>query len=462
MGSDNGENTKRAKLEFYGGKAGAWMPLASLLVFMVGLVVADHATLKSFWTAGFFALCLSYLCAKDKKKFSEVAAKGLTDPMFSTLCMIFFLAGILSYNMRQSGLVNGLLWLGTEWGISPSFLPAITFLVSAVIATACGTSGGTVAAVTPVMLPVGVGMGADAALLMGAIASGAFFGDNLAPISDTTIASSTVMEEEVSAVVKSRLPYSLIAGSFALAAFIFFGHATTGAAAETAVVSASAAKTLLMLVIPVLMVALMFRGCDLVSVLLICDMVALGINVLMGFIPAAEVVSVTGPVVAGIESMLGIVSFEVFLFVLLALMKAGGALDDLLEKVCNFCQNAHQAEMLTAAMIIAATGAMAINTVAIVVSGPIANRLFKAYDLDGCRGANLLDGFSSAVTGLLPYNATMMTLLSLAAATGAIEKDFSPFQMIRCNFHCIMLFLVFGISVISGIGRKKKASPLGN
>ena len=316
-GQITGRTQKREKLEFYGGKAGAWTPLASLLVFMVGLVATDHATLKSCWTAGFFALCLSYLCAKDKKKFSEAGAtKGLTDPMFSTLCMIFFLAGILSYNMRQSGLVNGLLWLGNGMG-DLTFIPSCNYFSG----VSCDRNSlrnlwwnGSSSYSRRCFLLVWE-WGQTQPFLWEPLPAALFSGDNLAPISDTTIASSTVMEKEVSAVVKSRLPYSLIAGRFALAAFrSFLDIPQQGLAAESAVVSASAAKTLFMLVIPVLMVALMFRGFDLVSVLLICDMVALGINVLMGFIPAGEAVSVTGPVVAGIESMLGIVSFEVFLF----------------------------------------------------------------------------------------------------------------------------------------------------
>jgi len=450
------EQAKSPELQFYGGKIGAWVPLGSLVVFMILLVVTHHVSLKIFWTAGFFALCMSFLFAKDKSCFSKIVVHGLTDPMFSTLTMIFFLAGILSYNLRQSGLINGLLWLCTKVGATGSLIPAITFIACAVIGTSCGTAGGTIAAATPIMLPLGVSMGVDPALIMGSIASGAFFGDNLAPISDTTISSSTVMEESVTGVVKSRMPYSLIAGGVALALFLYFGFTTVSTTGAAEAVDGDAAKTLIMLVIPAIMIFLMLRGQELVSVLLTCDLVALFLNVVMGFIKIDDIFSTSGPIVAGIEGMLSIVCFEVFLFALLGITKKSGAFDQLLDAVMGLCKTEGHAEVATAALIALTTAATAINTVAIVVVGPIANNLFRRFNLNRCRGANLLDGISCAIAGLIPYNASMMTLLTLAVSTGVISENYPITSIITHNYHCIMLLVLFVGSAITGIGRKKE------
>lgn len=445
---------KEDRLEFYGGSIGNWIPLGSLVVFMLILVITDHVNLKIFWTAGFFSMCLSFLMAKNKKKFDDVVVKGLTDPMFSTLVMIFFLAGVLSYALRQSGLINGLLWLCTEIGASGTMIPAVTFIVCLIIGTSCGTSGGTVAAATPIMLPLGVSMGVNPALLLGAIASGAFFGDNLAPISDTTISSATTMDKDVTVVVKSRLPYSLIAGTISLILFIFLGITTTDGSGVSSAVDADSAKTLVMLVIPLLMIILMLRGQSLVTVLLICDMVALALNVVMGFIPVGNIFSTESPIVAGIESMLSIVCFEVFLFALLALTKESGAFDRLLNFVLEKCRSERQVESVTAGMIIVATAVTAINTVAIVIVGPIANQLYRRHNLDRAHGANILDGLACAMTGLIPYNATMMTLLTMAVSTGVIAENFPITSIIAHNFHCMGLLVLFVGSALTGIGRK--------
>ena len=117
---------------------------------------------------------------------------------------------ILSQELRQSGLIQGLTWLVMKLGLSAGFLPLVAFLVCLLISTACGTSNGAIVAVLPVLLPVAASVGANPSVVVGAIVSGAIFGDNLAPISDTTIASALTQDAEVRDVVRTRLPYSLI------------------------------------------------------------------------------------------------------------------------------------------------------------------------------------------------------------------------------------------------------------
>lgn len=446
----------RMSLSFYGGKVGSWIPLGTLILFMLALVATNHVSLKVFWTAGFFALCASYLFAKDRNSMSRIVLRGLTDPMFSTLVMIFFLAGILSYLLRQSGLINGLLWFSTSVGLNPAYMPLATFLACAVISTACGTAGGTIAAATPILLPLSVNLGCSPALIMGAIISGAFFGDNLAPISDTTIASATTMEKAVGTVVRSRIPYSLLAGILASVLYIVIGRATTVASMETIQSNPEHAGTLVMLLIPAVMVFLMLRGKELVSVLLVCNMMAIILNLVMGFLKFEDFFTLKGPIVSGIEGMLSIVCFEVFLFALLALTRASGAFDHLLSVMTNRCRSSRQAELTAAGLVAVATIMTAINTVAIVVVGPIANRLYRNFGLDRSRGANILDGISCGMAGVIPYNASMMTMYSLAISSGAIQDSFSILSVPRYSFHCILLLAVFGLAILTGWNRKKE------
>ena len=183
------KTTENKRMEFYGGLFGAILPFIVMVAIMVILTVTKNNGLKCFWVAGLAALCVSFLTAKDKKRMHSVAIESLRDPMFSTMVIIFLLAGVLSYLLRDSGLINGLLWLCTSLHINPGLLPAATFLIGVVISTACGTQGGTISTVTPILFPLAVQMGCSPAVMLGAIIGGAMFGDNLAPISDTTIAS---------------------------------------------------------------------------------------------------------------------------------------------------------------------------------------------------------------------------------------------------------------------------------
>lgn len=272
---------KQDKSKFYGGLLGATLPFITMIVMLITLTITKHTGLKCFWTAGVAALCVTFLLARDKKWMSDVTVRSLTDTMFATTTIIYILAGILSYMLRDSGLINGLLWMFNTLNIDAKFLPVSTFLICVLISTACGTQGGTISTVTPIMFPLAIELGCEPALMLGAILSGAMFGDNLAPISDTTIASSGAFHANVRDVVRSRIKYSVIAGGAAAILFVILGVRTTSGVQDY-VVDASAAKTLIMLIVPLLMIFMMLRGADLVPVLLVCNMLSFALNITMG------------------------------------------------------------------------------------------------------------------------------------------------------------------------------------
>ena len=99
------------------------------------------------------------------------------------------------------------------FGVGPTLFTVITFGASALFATASGTGFGTIAAAMGVLYPAGIALGCHPALLAGIIISGAAFGDNLAPVSDTTICSATSQGVDVPGVVRSRLKYSAVAAA---------------------------------------------------------------------------------------------------------------------------------------------------------------------------------------------------------------------------------------------------------
>ena len=443
---------KKEKLEFYGGKVGVCLPFASLVVFIFTLVLTNHVSLKVFWTAGFFSLCISFLFAKDQKAFNKAAVRSLVDPMFSTFILIFFLAGILSYALRQSGLINGLLWLCTSLNINAGFLPVITFLICVVISTSCGTTGGTVSTVTPIMFPLAVSMGCNPALMLGCIISGSYFGDNLAPISDTTIAAAGSMKVDVLKVVRDRMKYSLIAGSVAIVLYIIFGLRNTAPVVNTSTIDPMYAKTLILLVVPLIMIILMFKGFELVPVMLICDMVAIILDVAFGFVTFDKLISTEGPIVAGIESMLSVIVFTAFVFILLGFTRESGVFETLIDHLSHACTTRRQAELTSAGLVVLSLLLTGINTVSIVIAGPIVNALCRRFSIDRRRGANILSGYACGGAGVLPYNSSLMMMFGLATATGFVPEGFSIVRLIPYSFHCIMLLIVYTVCILTGFG----------
>ena len=156
--------------------------------------------------------------------------------------------------------------------------------------------------------------------MVGAIVSGAIFGDNLAPISDTTIASALTQDAEVRDVVRTRLPYSLIAGVISAVLFIIVGIKTSTSVTLPDVIDPAYAKTLVMLVIPVIMIILMLRGWNLISTLIVCDLVGFVLCLVFGFLDVPTLFSATGPIGAGLTGMLNVICFSFFMFALLEML----------------------------------------------------------------------------------------------------------------------------------------------
>lgn len=153
--------------------------------------------------------------------------------------------------------------------------------------------------------PVSSKHGGNPGIIVGAIMSGQYFGDNLAPISDSTIAIAMTQETDVSSVVRTRLPYSIISGVAASLLYIYFGFKTLNTETVMNQVDASKAPSLVLLILPVIMAVLMTKGVGLVSTMLICNMLGIILNLALGLIPFSTMVSADGPVVAGISGMSG-------------------------------------------------------------------------------------------------------------------------------------------------------------
>lgn len=147
------------KLRFHGGMFGAWLPMLIFVVVMLIAALTKHVNLLIFSAGAFAALCVGFFLAKDKKMFDKVVINGVKNEMLAIILLAYLLAGIMSQLLRQSGLISGLVWLSSTFNLNAGFLPVIAFLTCVVVSTSCGTTGGTITAVTPIMLPLAVGLG---------------------------------------------------------------------------------------------------------------------------------------------------------------------------------------------------------------------------------------------------------------------------------------------------------------
>lgn len=445
------------KFEFYGNAFGPWIPVIFMIVGMVVCTITGYGGLQRFCIITFAALAIGFFLAKDKKNFGQLSLKGLRNPMLGTVIMAYILAGILSQLLRQSGLINSLILVVSTLDLNVGFLPLVGFIVCMFISTSCGTSTGSVAAVAPVLVPLAHSLGIDVGLMCGAIISGAIFGDNIAPISDTTISSALTQEAKIGDVVRTRLPFAVTSAVISAALFIFFGLSMgSGEAAHFALEDASF-KPLVLMVLPLTMVVMMRKGWDLVGTLIVCNVAGVVLNVILGTITAATMFTVEGPIFAGMNGMMVLVLYVLLLFQVLEILMSSGAFDALGTQLMRFCKTPRSAELVCYGVSSIGSAASGGSGIAIVFFGSLVRKITKTFKIDRCRGANILDGVACGATGLMPHGNPVNVSLGVVLTLENFNPNFSFMDILPYNFHCWGLLIIFLISILTGIGRKFEA-----
>lgn len=327
------EDNKSKYAEVYGGPWIGMLPLVSMIIAIAIFSVLGMNSMQNFWCAGLIGMVAGLFIYKDKNRYLSAMMKGVGNSTICMLVLLFIIVGVLSEIFTESHLVDALVYYVSLVNMPPAIFPLIAFLMGALISVATGSSTAALSALFPVLFPMGVQLGCSAALMTGAILSGSLFGDNLAPISDTTITSAATQEAEISSVVRTRFRYSSICGIASIVLYLVFGFLTTeGSTMGSVQGDATYASSILFLIIPVVMVIMILKGANFMVCLLVSDLVGMVMLVLYGHTSFAGLFTTDGTIITGISSMLNTIIFMIMIFVVLSLIQEAGAL----EKFQNF------------------------------------------------------------------------------------------------------------------------------
>lgn len=449
------ENGKK-RLEFYGGMAGLLISFCVLFAGIITLAMMGKALPMAFWVPALGAMLLAILLAKDKRACAESMVHGMSSEMVAIMIMAWFLAGIVAKLMTAAGLVEGLIWLTTSMGLHGRWFPLITFVIGSLLSTATGTAIGTVIALAPILYPVGVALGANPPVMLASIVSAAYFGDNIAPVSDTTIASAYTQGIDVASVVRSRLKYAFMAAGLACIGFIIFGGAGDAAGSSEVM---GAPKGLIMLLVPAILIFMMQRGVHLIVALLSTAAFGIVLGLVTQLLTPADLFSVDmdafavhGVIVDGMMSLIDIAVFAMLLMALIGLLEDGGVFDMLLSKVDRFTKTPRSAEITVSIINIILNLLTVANSVVIVMEGPFARRvLVDKHNIRQDRSANILDAVACGAMCLIPYGFAPLLAYMFAGSNGPL--DFNVFEVCLYSFHGWGLLIVMFMAMITGFGR---------
>ena len=422
----------------------ALLPIGVFLVLYLGFGILFEYVLKT--EGGFygvqaivvFLIALLVAVVQDKKHtFNEkisIMATGVADENIIMMCLIFLVAGAFSGAIGAAGgaesTVNLFLTL-----LPSKIAVGGLFLIACFISLSMGSSCATIAALASFAVGIGEATGFSVALCLGAVVGGAMFGDNLSIISDTTIAAVRTQGCEMRD--KFRMNFWIVLPA-AVLTFVLLVIVTPSGDTDLAVGEYSLLKVLPYLV--VLVGALV--GINVFLILIAGTVLALGVGVFSGAFVWTECFNV---LYDGIYAMYDITVISIIVACIGALVKQAGGIDALIQLIRSRIHTKRGAQIGIAALVMGVDIATANNTIAIVMSGPIAKEIAQEFDIEPKRTASLLDIFASVMQGILPYGAQLLYAVGGAAAAGytissvhIIPYLYYPFLMGVCALAFIL------------------------
>lgn len=446
------------RIEFRFGKAGKLLPLL-VAAAMIGWAAVSQSNVNGYVLAFFAALVTGVIFAKDEKAYGEALVYGLSKPMFAVIVLAVILAAVSGRLISASGAVQTIAAYVVAAGFTGKLFVAATFLITCVLAFATGTSVGTYFVVIPILFPVGVMAGAAPEFMIGAIVSGAAFGDNLGPISDTTTASSATQHADLGTVVKTRTRYSLPAAAGAMILFLLFSKTREGGAATQAAGGEANPVSLVMLAVPLVIIVLCMMRKHLITALSWGILAGIAVGLLFGIYRTEDLIafpggfSVSGAVIDAISGTSGTVAMLVAVFSLLGVLECGGLFEDvkgLLERFAKKERSSEVTIVLSVGILSMVTGVI---SVAIVALGDLVNEIGERAGVNRYRRANLLDCTGCVFCFLAPWTVHCVIPAQLSAQFGegfAVAPASVPFV----NFYSLCMLAVLAAALLTGYGSK--------
>ena len=422
------------------GKLSALLPIGVFLVIFLGMgcISGDFFGMPAI--VGFLIALMVAFLQNRKVSFNEkikMVASGVGDENIITMCLIFLAAGAFSGAVSAAGGVEST--VNFSLSILPSSVAVVGLMViGCFISLSMGTSMGTIAALAPIAVGISDKTGYSMALCIGAVVSGAMFGDNLSMISDTTIAAVKTQGCEMKDKFKANF---LIVLPAAIIALILFG-VLSGSTSYTMTEELSYDIIKIVPYIVVLIGALV--GFNVFAVLISGTVVSLVIGIATGAIQWQQmfVAMAKGPDGSGgIMGMYDITVISIVVACIVAIVRHNGGIAYILDFIRKRIKGKKGAEFGIAVLSLLVDMATANNTVAIVIAGPIAKEISEEYGIEPKRSASLLDIFTAVGQGMIPYGAQ---LLLAAEATGLTPFNIMPYlfypMIMAVSALCFIIF----------------------
>ena len=366
----------------------------------------------------------------------DIFCKGAGNPNVMLMVIIFLLAGAFSGTAGAMGAVDATVNFALSY-IPSNLLVVGLFVIACFISLAMGTSVGTIVALAPIGLGIGTETELSLPLIMASIIGGAMFGDNLSFISDTTITAVRTQGAEMKD--KFKVNFFIVLPA-AIVTCIILAIITAG---ETATVTGGDFD--FVKIIPYLFVIIFaLLGMNVFAVLASGIGLAGVIGLIDGSFTMMSFVQAIGDGMAGMFEM---ALLAILIAGMVEVIKHNGGIDYLLNLATRKIKTKRDAQFAMAGLVSLTDLSTANNTIAIMIAGPLAKDIATEYDIEPRKAASIIDIFSCAVQGIIPYGAQLI----VAAGVAGI----SPVLIMPYAFYPILIAICGIIAIVIGYPKAK-------
>lgn len=394
----------------------ALSPLFLLIVLIVAFIVysvdSSHQDTSlsltvAFMISSIYAVAISG--GMPVRKRVDTYSKGAGANNLMLMLWIYVLAGSFAASAKAMGAVDATVNLALSILPASMILPGL-FLAACFISVSIGTSVGTVVALVPIAAGLAHSMDANVGMMTAIIVGGAYFGDNLSFISDTTVVATQTQNCKMSDKFKVN---SMIVVPAAVLVLIAYSVMGVGLQAPTHINEVEYMKVLPYLIVLITAIA----GMNVMAVLtlgtLLCGAIGIGSH-LLGASGSYDLFGWFSAMGNGIIGMGELIIIAMMAGGMLEIIRENGGIDFIINKITAHVNSKRGAELSIAALVSMVNICTANNTVAILTVGNISKKIGDRFGVDNRKAASILDTFSCMVQGLIPYGVQMLLAAGLA------------------------------------------------
>ncbi|MBR5929844.1 MAG: Na+/H+ antiporter NhaC family protein [Prevotella sp.] len=411
------------------------LALSPLLVFIVlylvtSIIARDFYKVPitvAFMISSIYAVATSWNFPLPKR--IDMFSKGAGTSNMMMMLWIFVLAGAFAISAKVMGSIDATVNL-TLMVLPGSMIMAGLFLASCFISLSIGTSVGTIVALVPIAAGLAGSTGVSIPMMTAVVVGGAFFGDNLSFISDTTIVATSTQGCRMSD--KFRVNFFIVMPA-ALLIFVIYIFAGSDIQSPTDIPAVEFTKVIPYLVV---LVCAIF-GMNVMAVLTI----GIILTGLIGMVNGTyDLYGWFGSMGDGIIGMSELIIVTMLAGGLLEIVKANGGIDYIISRMSTHIKSKRGAELSIAGLVAVTDICTANNTVAIITVGGIAKQIGDKFGVDNRKCASILDTFSCCMQGLIPYGAQMLMAAGLA--------QLNPIQIIPYLYYPLATGIVALLAIL--------------